>query len=305
LNRHERLEVLLAETKRTTVSIRKTFVRTKQGADYKPGPLISFLTAHDERGLDAYLLAHAMASSSLTPPWDCTMKSDVWVSALGLEDNAEPASAKTAVSKIMGRLEDRFLITRERANRISRVTLLKEDGSREPYERPDKTKREDWWLQLPYAYWLERHYESLSLTAKVMLIIALDRPDRFSLPYEKAPKWYGVSSDSAETGLRALRDAGVIDVEKTWVKAGKSPTGWAERPLYSLQGSFSEAARKKAAPSRNGSAGEDDVEVQNVPGSGLLAPVLTLPQPTLEAFYAQPSPARPSANDLLAADGPA
>ena len=106
------------ETKRGTVQIRKTFVQQGKGADTKPGPLHLFLTAHDERGLDAYLLAHAMASSS--DPWDCTMGSDTWVSALGLADAATTASAKTAVSKIMRRLEKRNLIKRERCSAFPR-----------------------------------------------------------------------------------------------------------------------------------------------------------------------------------------
>ena len=284
LTRQERLEGLLADTKRRVVPIRTTFVQQGRGADTKPGPLHKFLTAHDERGLDAYLVAHAMASAS--SPWNCRMLSDAWIGALGLDENASEASAKTALSKIMRRLEKRQLITRERSQRLSDVVLLKEDGSGEPYVR-DLTEN---WLQFPHSYWLEGHYKTLSLPAKVMLIIALSLQDGFWLPYDYARAWYGVSSDSAEEGLRELRDVGLLDVERTWVKAPRSATGWTERLLYTLQRSFATADRRKAASLiRKRAAGEDEVDSEVQVVSGLLAPVMPLPQPTLADFFAQPS----------------
>ena len=123
----------------------------------------------------------------------------------------------------MRRLEKRNLIKRERSKRLSQVILLKEDGSGEPYEPRSAERPEDRWLRLPHAYWLEGRYLTLSLPAKVMLIIALSRPDGFSLPYDKAPRWYRVSSNSAEAGLKELRAAGLLDVKRTWVKAAKVP----------------------------------------------------------------------------------
>jgi hypothetical protein len=272
LTRQERLEDLLDDTKRRVVPIRTTFVQQGRGAATKPGPLHLFLKAHDERGLDAYLLVHAMASAS--SPWNCRMVSDAWVSALGLNDTAATASAKTALSKIMRRLEKRRLITRVRSQRLSDVVLLKEDGSGEPYVR-DLNEN---WLQFPHAYWLEEHYKTLGLPAKVMLIVALSLPDRFWLPYEYAHAWYGVSSDSAEEGLRELRATGLLAVEHTYVKAPRSATGWTERLLYTLQGSFSTAERKKASRIRSRAAGEDEV------GSEQLAPVVPIQKPTVSEF---------------------
>jgi hypothetical protein len=91
------------------VPIRRTFVREGRGSETRPGPLAKFLTAHADRGLEAYLLVHAMAAAE---PWNCRLPSDAWVSALGLADTATASSARTAVSKIMGRLEKRKLIER-------------------------------------------------------------------------------------------------------------------------------------------------------------------------------------------------
>jgi hypothetical protein len=245
LERQERIELLLAGTLRRIVPIRRVFVQQGRGSATRPGALASFLTTHDERGLEAYLLIHAMASAD--EPWNCRLPSQAWVGALGLADHAAIDSAKTAVSKTMRRLEKRNLIIRARSKRLSEVILLREDGSGGPYERRDLHRAEDRWLQLPHAYWLEGHYRTLHLPAKVMLLIALSLQDRFPLPFDRARAWYGVSPDSAEEGLRELRQNQLLHAERRWFKTGRSDTGWAPQLRYTLQGSFSEAERKKAS----------------------------------------------------------
>lgn len=268
LDRQERVQLLLAQTRRSIVPIRRTFLQQGQGIETRPGPLAKFLTTHDDRGLEAYLLVHAMTAAA---PWNCRLHSDAWVSALGLADTATPSSARTAVSKIMGRLEKRKLITRVRSKRLSDIILLKEDGSGDPYERPLNDRAEDRWLQLPHSYWFDGHYKTLHLPAKIMLLIALSRPDGFPLPYDRAYGWYGVSPDSAEEGLRKLRATELLAVERNWVKAPRSETGWTEELTYTLQGPFSTAERRKASRIRNAAAVVADDEA-----SDQVAPVVRL-----------------------------
>jgi hypothetical protein len=253
LPRQERIELLLEQTRRGIVPIRNSFVQQGRGRSTIPGPLAKFLTGHDNRGLEAYLLVHAMASAE---PWNCRLPSEAWVGALGLSDGAEMDSARTAVSKTMRRLEERNLINRERSKRLSDVILLKEDGSGEDYERPKSH-----YFRLPHAYWLEGHYISLSLPAKVMLLIALSRPDGFPLPYNRAPDWYGVSEDSAEEGLRELRNQELLSFDKRWIKAARSKTGWTEQYMYTLEGSFSEEECAKAAAFRGEAIPDLDDEI--------------------------------------------
>jgi hypothetical protein len=132
------------QAKRDSVPIRITFVQQGKGKDTKPGPLASFVSKHDERALDAYLFAHALASAE---PWNCDYPSGTWIRALGLGDDAEPASAQAAASKIMKRLEDRKLITRGRVGRTSSITLLSEDGSGDAYTHPATARHQ--YLKLP------------------------------------------------------------------------------------------------------------------------------------------------------------
>jgi hypothetical protein len=256
LSQRETVEDLLVQSARGIVPIRKSFVQQGRGKATKPGPLASFVTAHDARALDAYLFVHALASAE---PWNCDYPAGMWVRALGLSSSAAPASARSAVSKVMKRLEDRNLVKRGRSGRHASVTLLREDGSGEPYEHPHRAGS-DRWLQLPYAYWQEGHFLGLSLPAKAMLLVSLSLPDGFYLPSERADDWYGVSPDSADRGLRELRKAGILDSDQQWVKNQRSETGWTERWSYTLTGSFSSSARHIAAavetkrkPKRDGS----------------------------------------------------
>lgn len=239
----ETIEDLLAQSGRGIVPIRKTFVQQGHGKATKPGPLASFVRAHDDRGLDLYLFVHAVASAE---PWNCNYPSGTWVRAMGFTEHAELASARSAVSKVMKRLQDRNLVARGRAGRRASVTLLREDGSGEPYDHPHRSG-DARWLQLPHAYWLEDHFRELTLPGKAMLLVVLSLPDGFYLPSERAEEWYGISADSADRGLRELRREGLLHTEQDWVKNQQSDTGWTQHWTYMLLGSYSSAARRAAA----------------------------------------------------------
>ncbi len=249
LSQQETLADMLTQSGRGIVPIRKTFVQQGERGNRGPGPLSTFVGTHDQRGLDAYLFVHALASAA---PWNCDYPAGMWVRALGLGNAAEPASARSAVSKVMKRLEDRRLVTRGRVGRTASITLLKEDGSGDSYVHPHNAGTGETWLQLPHAYWTDEFHKTLTLPAKAMLLVALSEPDGFPLPAERVPRWYGISADSAERGLRELRRAGVLEVDEQWVKNAKSETGWTQVRHYTLGGPFSSDARKTAATERRG-----------------------------------------------------
>jgi hypothetical protein len=242
VSQQETLTDLLKQAHRTAVPLRTTFVQQGRGKATQPGPLASFIAAHDERGLDAYLFVHALASG---PPWDCEYPSGMWIRALGLSDTATMRSARGIVSKTMRRLEDRKLIQRKRSGRLSAVTLLREDGSGEGYGRP--VADGDNWFNLSHTYWLEEHYRALSLPAKAMLLIALSLPLDFYLPYEKAKPWYGISPDSAGRGLRELEKASLLLSVPEWKKNHRSDTGWIEQRHYMLLGPYAKPTRRRRA----------------------------------------------------------
>jgi hypothetical protein len=95
----ETIQDLLARSRRQEVPIRWTFVQRGSRGRPEPGPLAEFVGNHDERGLDLYLLVHAVASAK---PWNVDLPAGVWARMLGLPGDNGPS----AVSKVWRRLED-------------------------------------------------------------------------------------------------------------------------------------------------------------------------------------------------------
>lgn len=226
-SRLQTVEDLLEQSKRSAAPIRRSFVQIGRGSSSAPGPLSSFARAHDARALDAFLLLHAVASQQ---PWDCTYPSRVWVRALGLQRSAERGSAQAAVSKIIRRLVDRRLVSTHRKGRLSSITLLCEDGSGDPYDRP-RTK-DDPWFNLPHEFWSKRLSDTLSLAGKTMYLIALSLGKSFYLPYERATDWYGISPKTAQRGLSELVDLNVLSKAQGYAVDVRSETGWTVRIQY-------------------------------------------------------------------------
>lgn len=244
--REQILRDLLHQSGRGIVPIRKTFVQIGRGSSTRPGPLANLVRRHDMRGLDAYLLVHALASGG---DHSCEYPASVWSRALGFNESATGAAALGAVSKVMQRLDkEHNLIRRSRRRRRSVITLLEEDGSREEYRHPHKLGQQ--WLRLPHAYWLDGHHDRMSLPAKAILLIALSLNDGFILPVEKAPQWYGISADTATRGLLELRDAELLDMEVGWDVSYRYPTFYVEKRKYTLIGAFSKLEQERAANAR-------------------------------------------------------
>ena len=213
-----------------------------QGSESRVGPLAQFVTRRDERGLDAYLFIHALASAD---PWTCTYPSQTWSRVLNLGSSCDEGSAKAAVSKVLKRLEDRKLISRRRTGRRTEVTLLLEDGSGATYTRP-KAASDGLWLNLPYAYWEGGFYKNLSLPAKAMLLIGCSLAHDFVLPQERMPGWYGISPDTAARGLNELRAADLLNTRDEFVRDHKVPTGWRQVKHHQLRKPFDLGSRNAA-----------------------------------------------------------
>lgn len=233
--------------------------------------MAAFISGGDSRGLEAYLFAHAMASSS--SPYNVSLDAGTWVRVLGIGEtesgviDPDDPSALSAVSKVFKRIEDRKLITRTRVARKSVITLLNESGRGRAYYRPTKGRtRGNRWLQLPHAYWTADHYRTLTLPAKAILLVALTRPDGFQLPERFGPDWYGISPDTVGDGLRELIKRELLNREFTWVEASRAAHGWTQVHRYTLLGPYSAAARTAATRSRDT---DTDTDTDDVLDAGL------------------------------------
>ena len=234
---------LLDRTNRLFTPLAKTFVQNPdRAAASRRGPLAEFVNKGDHRGLLAFLLIHTAISNG-TNGWNTTLHLEVWARAFATIEHATPTSAKSAASKVLRRLEERSLIEREQSGRPKRikVTVLMPDGTGQPYERPLGTSRETRFIRLSHRFWTDGWDQMLSLPAIAMLLVALHEKPTFSLATEHMPDWYGWSADTAERGLRELRDHGLLEATQKSRKEPLAPAGVTYFNQYTLRAPFDSA----------------------------------------------------------------
>ncbi len=228
-------ELLRRSKRRGFVAIRRAFVQSGPQGKPVPGPASALLRRHDEPGLDLFLLHRALATAH---PYDVTRDARVFARALGLATPRDPGAA--AISQIWARLATTHrLVAKAREGRLLKVTSLREDGSARPYTPPgQKGDPEEVYLRLPVDYWLKGWHRKLSHVAKTMLLIAASLPADFILPIERAKPWYGVSADSAGSGIAELRESGLLVSRRERKVAPAAPLGFAVVVRHTLQPPF-------------------------------------------------------------------
>lgn len=240
----ETIDCLLDRTKRPFVPIDKMFVQMPRGSVKRKGPLATFVKNGDLRGLKAYLLIVASASSAdENGEWHTTLSLQAWARAFGCFEQASEQSAKTAAGKIFARLEKRGLIKRmhEGGKRDVRVQLLAQDGSGQDYQRP-KTG----FLRLSHEFWKSKLDERISLPALAMLLVILGERQPCELPSERMPDWYGWSADTAERGFHELVHLGIINKQSRSKKTPLSPTGFTKVNEYSVLPPYDRSSQEQA-----------------------------------------------------------
>ncbi|MFC9706355.1 hypothetical protein ACFTWD_37340 [Streptomyces sp. NPDC056943] len=210
---------------RANVPLRKTFVQAPPGTASRHGPLAAFVTGRDLRGLKAYLMIVAACSNG-DNGWSTRHDSAVWARLMDIQDTATDQSARTGAWRTLRRLEKRKLIKCSRNGTMITVTLLREDGSDKPYDRPVGNSEKDLFLLIPTTFWTKGHDENLDLPAlALLLVVARDRPWS-AFPAEKAPEWYGWSADTHERGLKKLLDLGLVERREHYFTAPLAPRGY-------------------------------------------------------------------------------
>ncbi|MEX2374859.1 MAG: hypothetical protein WD942_04630 [Dehalococcoidia bacterium] len=237
--------------------VRIAFAQRRENQVKTPGPLADFVTAGDLRALLLYLLA--MARATRKEPWNVVLPAAVWARALGI-DLPLTKTASSTISKAWARIEDRNLIRRGRSGRLAEITLLREDGSEQPYTHP---KDQGGYFKLAHAFWLEGPpgsgepwYQVLDLPAVAMLLIASSLQPNFALALNRVPEWYGFSSDTAQRGFATLGQHEILQINKVYKKAPLSPLGYTYENRYRLNPPFGH--RHASAPPRAQSQSVDE-----------------------------------------------
>lgn len=213
-----------------------------RGGESRRGPLQTFVSNGDLRGLRAYLIVVAATSASNEDGWSTTLDSLVWARLLDAEESARtPAGARTAAWRTLGRLQDRQLIRRARSPRSNRdiaVTLLREDGSGKPYTHPAGGAPDDpadWYFRLPVSFWRRGVDAELTMPGLAMILTVAREKPWSAFPAERMPDWYGWSADTTERGLRELIDLDLAEQREAYRRTPLSPVGYTITNQYRLK----------------------------------------------------------------------
>jgi DNA-binding transcriptional regulator YhcF (GntR family) len=232
---HQQIEATVAKSQRMRVPFRNTFVQQGTGSQSVPGPLAKLVRHHDALALDLYLLIMLVA---VNEPYDVVFPADAWARALA----PNQAVSTVRVSRALARLEKLGLISKRRSGRMAAIRVLNEDGQGGDYTRP---MGQDRWFQLPVEYWRDGWYRKLTFAAKVMLLIGLHRGPNFSLPAKKAAKWYGISADTIERGLKELEGHGLLENKWKWEVGFFAHGGVVKTYVRNLKAPFDRATRNR------------------------------------------------------------
>ncbi|MFC9627555.1 hypothetical protein ACFTXM_49045 [Streptomyces sp. NPDC056930] len=216
---------VLTRSIRANVPLRKTFVQANKGAASRHGPLKDFVTGRDLRGLKAYLLIVAACSNG-DKGWSTTHDSAVWARLMDIHETATDQSARTGAWRALRRLQERKLIECSRSGTMIKVTLLREDGSGESYDRPVGDAEENLFLQIPTTFWTMGRDERLDLPGLALFLVVAREKNWSAFPAGKAPEWYGWSPDTHERGLKQLVNLGLVERREHRTKAPLSPLGF-------------------------------------------------------------------------------
>lgn len=222
-------EIYASSGRRVDAPVRRRFVRSDNAS--RPSPMISIYRGG--RGGDvAIRLYVALIWRSARPPFDSTESAAAWATLLDLDDPTGNGARR--VRAALKKLSAAKLIRVEAdPGRVSRIVLLREDGSGKPYQLPStaftaaRGSRRDVhrYFKVPTNLWLDGQFQSLSGPALVMLMIFLAEQGAegkevwFSVSVFQ--ERYGVSPATRSAGTKELRARGLL-VETSEKLGGRS-----------------------------------------------------------------------------------
>ncbi|WP_329240457.1 hypothetical protein OG223_53805 [Streptomyces sp. NBC_01478] len=251
VSRDATIRMLLDKSKRSgrAVPIRRAFVQDAEPGlrlVTRPG-LFPQLLRSPER-LELFLLIHCVTAKV---DWGVTARSETWGRATGISF-ATNGAASAAVSRHLSKLKALKLISTAPDGRMTRITKLLEDGSGAPYSLPsgsDQGTRKDTYFRVPFAYWEQHYYKSLSMPAKAMLFIFMAMRNPSSIVMRKDREfaaWYGVSPSTVSRGIAELKAKDLLyEFVSEQFLDGSSVFGQSTRVRWALAAPFDLNINKK------------------------------------------------------------
>ncbi|UWE10207.1 hypothetical protein [Actinacidiphila bryophytorum] len=221
-------KAVLERGTRPNVPLRSVFVQAPLGSASRHGRLKEFVRRSDLRALRAFLIVVACCSKENADGWTTTHDSAVWARLLDTGVAATDQAARTAAWRTFKRLQDDHRLvrcTRKPGSKMISVTLLREDGSGEPYTRPDGKTPADRFINIPSTFWTSGYDEQVDVPSLALLLTVAKEKPWCELPADKAPAWYGWSEDTHLRGLQKLLELKLVERRAHFRVAPLSPTG--------------------------------------------------------------------------------
>lgn len=248
----------LKKARRGTAPVRQVFVQKHQDEADRSSTLAVFVNGRHKTALDLYLLLLALEPVVVESP----LSLQTWAMLLG------PNITTATTANAFNILQEWDLVHRDPGKAVYKVRPLLEDGSNDPYIRPDGSADfKQWYFSIPHEYWTDGYADRLGLPGKAMMLVLLagtSKKTSQNVAAQQVQGWYGFSERTAERGYRALRLANLTQERETYERHPNTPIKLRKvyhRAFYEpfdtgtrldRQASAAKAMRKK-----NGSAGDE------------------------------------------------
>lgn len=215
---------------RARVQVRSGFIESRTPTS--PPPMTQLLRGGRGGEVKVKLLL-SMLWSAPSAPYDVTFPARTWATLLGLPD-PETKGAARVNDAIRTLTKLKYVRTVQRAGQPSRVFLLNELGTGDPYSHPGEIwqavkdadsrarRKIPRYMQLPVDLWTKGWMAALSGTALAMLLVLLDAargkdPVRLWFSQSVAKDRYALTEPTRKRGLDELEEYGLITVEREQV----------------------------------------------------------------------------------------
>lgn len=215
---------------RARVQVRSGFIESRTPTT--PPPMTQLLRGGRGGEVKVKLLL-SMLWSAPSAPYDVTFPARTWATLLGLPDPDTKGAARVN-DAIRTLTKLKYVRTVQRAGQPSRVFLLNELGTGDPYSHPGEIwlavkdadsrarRKVPRYMQLPVDLWTKGWMAALSGTALAMLLVLLDsargrEPARLWFSQSVAKDRYALTEPTRKRGLDELEEYGLITVEREQV----------------------------------------------------------------------------------------
>lgn len=236
---------------RKEIPVRRAFVNALENPGAGAAPLAKLVARGGRGGLVPLKLYLALIWRCAAEPFSTTVSARKWAELLALPDPETLGTRR--IAKALDVLEDLDLVrlTRRRGD-STRITLLDESGTGEPYTLPIGRSGKYTYFKVPTQLWVEGYIQKMSASGLAMLLVLLEGRNRGGQPTwwstNTFPARYGLTSTVRSRGTSELVRYDLLSVNKRSVSDISDFRSQRVRNTYQLLDPATPAEKPKAEP---------------------------------------------------------